>query len=61
MSTPLAASTTAVIQELVEKGVINFSNETQGNTFWVITPFFTCHKHEGVNESVPNFYRFWNA
>jgi len=28
MSTPLAASTTAVIQELVEKGVINFPNET---------------------------------
>ena len=57
MSTPLAASTTAVIQELVEKGVTNFPNETQGNTPLGHYPFFTCHKHESVNESVPNFIR----
>ena len=58
MSTPLAASTTAVIQELVEKGVINFPNETEGNTpSGPLLRSLLAISTKGVNDSVPNFHQ----
>ena len=58
MSTPLAASTTAVIQELVEKGIINFANETEGNTpSGPLLRSLLAISTKGVNASAPNFHQ----